>query len=191
MVLGNIQPKFTYGFNTKVAYKNWDLFVSLSGSCGNKLFNALACRLDRGNGYYYNPLGEVANRWTVTNPSNTIQKASSATSIYADDRFVENASYLKFRNIQLGYTLPVPQITKDAKLRLYVSLQNFFTITSYSGYDPEANRNGIDETSALYQEWTMVPTLLPKRCCLDLTSPCNATSNIAISNIGTSKHRKL
>ena len=151
VVLGNIQPTFTYGFNTKVAYKNWDLFVSLSGSYGNKLFNALACRLDRGNGYYYNPLGEVANRWTVTNPSNTIQKASSATSIYADDRFVENASYLKFRNIQLGYTLPVPQITKDAKLRLYVSLQNFFTITSYSGYDPEANRNGIDETSALYQ----------------------------------------
>ena len=151
VVLGNIQPKFTYGFNTKVAYKNWDLFVSISGSYGNKLFNALACRLDRGNGYYYNPLAEVADRWTVTNPSNTIQKASSATSIYADDRFVENASYLKFRNIQLGYTLSVPQITKDAKLRLYVSLQNFFTITNYNGYDPEANRNGIDETSALYQ----------------------------------------
>ena len=151
VVLGNIQPKFTYGFNTKVAYKNWDLFVSISGSYDNKLFNALACRLDRGNGYYYNPLAEVADRWTPTHPSNTIQKATSATSIYADDRFVENASYLKFRNIQLGYTLPVPQITKDAKLRLYVSLQNFFTITNYSGYDPEANRNGIDETSALYQ----------------------------------------
>ena len=151
VVLGNIQPKFTYGFNTKVNYKNFDLFVSLNGSYGNKLFNALACRLDRGNGYYYNPLAEVADRWTTTNPSNTIQKATSATSIYADDRFVENASYLKVRNIQLGYTLPVPQITKDAKLHLYISLQNFFTITNYSGYDPEANRNGIDETSALYQ----------------------------------------
>ena len=55
------------------------------------------------------------------------------------------------RNIQLGYTLRVPQITKDAQLRLYVSLQNFFTITGYNGYDPEANRNGIDETNALYQ----------------------------------------
>ncbi|MBQ9649627.1 MAG: TonB-dependent receptor [Prevotella sp.] len=151
VVLGNIQPKFTYGFNTKVAYKNIDLFVSLSGSYGNKLFNALACRLDRGNGYYYNPLAEVADRWTPTNPSNTIQKASSATSIYADDRFVENASYLKVRNIQLGYTLKVPQITKDAQVRLYVSLQNFITITGYNGYDPEANRNGIDETNALYQ----------------------------------------
>ena len=151
VVLGNIQPKFTYGFNTKVAYKNWDLFVSASGSYGNKIFNELACRLDRGNGYYYNPLAEVANRWTPTNPSNTIQKASNATSIYTDDRFVENASYLKIRNIQLGYTLPVPSITKDTKLRLYVALQNFFTFTSYSGYDPEANRSGSSETSALYQ----------------------------------------
>ena len=151
VVLGNIQPDFTYGFNTKVTYKNLDFFLSLSGSYGNKLFNALACRLDRGNGYYYNPLAEVADRWTPTNPSNTIQKAGSATSIYADDRFVEDASYLKFRNIQLGYTIPLKQITRDAKVRLYVALQNFFTITSYSGYDPEANRNGIDETSALYQ----------------------------------------
>ena len=151
VVLGNIQPKFTYGFNTKVAYQQWDLFISASGSYGNKLFNELACRLDRGNGYYYNPLAEVANRWTPTNPSNTIQKASNATSIYTDDRFVENASYLKIRNIQLGYTLPVPSITKGTKLRLYVSLQNFFTFTGYSGYDPEANRSGSNETSALYQ----------------------------------------
>jgi len=150
VVLGNIQPKFTYGFNTKLKYKNLDFFLSLSGSYGNKLFNALACRLDRGN-FYYNSLAEVAGRWTTSNPSQTIQKASSITSIYADSRFVEDASYLKVRNIQLGYTFPLKQITKDAKVRLYVSLQNFFTITSYSGYDPEANRNGIDETSALYQ----------------------------------------
>ena len=150
VVLGNIQPKFTYGFNTKVAYKNWDIFVSLSGSYGNKLFNALAFRLARGS-YSYNPLAKVVDRWTTTNPSNSIQKASSSSSSYIDDRFVEDASYLKFRNIQLGYTLSVPQITKDASLRIYVSLQNFFTITNYSGYDPEANRSGKDETSALYQ----------------------------------------
>lgn len=150
VVLGNIQPKFTYGFNTKLQYKNFDFFLSLSGSYGNKLFNALACRLERGN-FYYNSLAKVAERWTVNNPSQSVQKASSITSIYADSRFVENASYLKVRNIQLGYTLPLKQLTKDAKLRLYISLQNFFTITSYSGYDPEANRNGIDETSALYQ----------------------------------------
>lgn len=151
VILGNIQPKFTYGFNTKFSYDKVDFFVSLSGSYGNKLFNALACRLERGNGYYYNPLASVANRWTENNPSNTIQKASSATSIYADSRFVEDASYLKVRNIQIGYTVPLSNITKDAKIRLFASLQNFITITDYRGYDPEANRNGIDDTSSLYQ----------------------------------------
>lgn len=150
VVLGNIQPKFTFGFNTTLRYKRFDLFISLSGSYGNKLFNALACRLERGN-FYYNSLASVADRWTTTNPSNTIQKASSSTSICADDRFVEDASYLKFRNIQLGYTMPLRWVTKDAKLKVFVSLQGFFTITGYSGYDPEANRNGTDDTCSLYQ----------------------------------------
>lgn len=148
--LGNVQPDFTYGFNTKFTYKKFDFFLSLSGSQGNQLFNALACRLERGN-YYYNALSTVAYRWTTTNPSNTVQKATTATSIFPDSRFVEDASYLKVRNIQLGYTFPLKQITRDANIRLYASLQNFFTITGYRGYDPEANRNGIDETSSLYQ----------------------------------------
>lgn len=150
VVLGNIQPDFTFGFNSKWQWKNLDFFVSLAGSVGNKLFNALASRLERGN-FYYNSLGNVADRWTPNNPSNTIQKASSITSIFADDRFVEDASYLKVRNIQVGYTLPLKFVGNSAKARIYLALQNFFTITGYSGYDPEANRNGIDETSALYQ----------------------------------------
>ena len=69
----------------------------------------------------------------------------------SDDRYVEDASYLRIKNIQLGYTLKAPQLTRDARLRLYVSLQNFFTFTGYSGYDPEASRNGMDEHSSLYQ----------------------------------------
>lgn len=151
VVLGNAQPDFTYGFSTKLAYKNWDFFVSASGSHGNKLFNELLLRLERPNALYYNPLSQAKDRWTPTNPSNTIQKATNDISVYTDDRYVEDASYLKIRNIQLGYTLPVPQITKDAKVRLYLALQNFFTFTNYSGYDPEASRSGHDETSSLYQ----------------------------------------
>lgn len=151
VVLGNIQPDFTFGINTKLQWKSFDLLVTIAGSYGNQLFNALACRLEKGN-FYWNALASVVDRWTTTNPSNTIQKASSSTSIYSDDRYVEDASYLKFRNIQLGYTLPpLKFISKNARLRVYVALQNFFTITGYSGYDPEANRNGIDETSSLYQ----------------------------------------
>ena len=149
-VLGNSQPKFTYGFNTTLNYKRWDLTVSLNGSYGNKLFNGLATRLTKGS-TYYNALAVVADRWTPTNPSNLIQKANDNLTIVSDDRYVEDASYLRIKNIQLGYTLPVPQVTKDARLHFYLSLQNFFTFTPYSGYDPEASRNGMDEHSALYQ----------------------------------------
>ena len=148
--LGNSQPKFTYGLNTTLKYKNWDLFVNFAGSYGNKLYNGLATRLTKGS-TYYNSLAVVADRWTPTNPSNTIQKASNDLTVVSDSRYVEDASYLRVKNIQLGYTLAVPQVAKDARLRLYVSLQNFFTITNYSGYDPEGGRNGADDQSALYQ----------------------------------------
>lgn len=148
--LGNSQPKFTYGLNTTLRYKNWDLFVNFAGSYGNKLYNGLATRLTKGS-TYYNSLAVVADRWTPSNPSNTVQKASNDLTVVSDSRYVEDASYLRVKNIQLGYTLTVPQITKDARLRLYVSLQNFFTITNYSGFDPEGGRNGADDQSALYQ----------------------------------------
>ena len=134
-----------------MTYKNWDFFLSASGSHGNEVFNETALRLERPNALYYNPLRVALDRWTPEHPSNSVQKATNDISVFTDDRYVEDASYLKIRNIQLGYTLPVPQITKDAKVRLYVSLQNFFTFTNYSGYDPEATRSGESETSSLYQ----------------------------------------
>ena len=81
----------------------------------------------------YNSLATVADRWTPTHPSNTIAKATNSTSIVTDDRFVENASFLRVKNITLGYNLPVRQITKDTKARLFISLQNLITWTSYSG----------------------------------------------------------
>jgi len=150
VVLGNSQPKFTGGLSTTLSYKSVDLFVALHGSYGNKLFNTLRARFEK-TSTAYNSLATVADRWTPTNPSNTIAKATNSTSIVTDDRFTEDASFLRAKNITLGYTIPVRQITKDAKVRLFVSLQNFITLTPYSGYDPESNRNGQDESSGLYQ----------------------------------------
>ena len=149
-ILGNAQPKFTYGLNTTLKYKQFDLLIAIAGSYGNKLYNGLATRLTKGS-TYYNSLAVVADRWTPTHPSNEIQKASNDLTVVSDSRYVENASYLRVKNIQLGYTFPVPQITRDARLRLYHSLQNFFTITNYSGYDPEGGRNGASEQSGIYQ----------------------------------------
>lgn len=150
IILGNSQPKFTGGFSSTLTYKQWDFFFAFHGSYGNKLFNTLRARFEK-TSTDYNSLAAVADRWTPANPSHTIAKASNSTSIVTDSRFIEDASFLKARNISLGYTLPVRRITKDAKLRLSVSLLNFLTLTSYKGYDPESNRNGIDETSSLYQ----------------------------------------
>lgn len=87
-------------------------------------------------------------KWNVN--ANIAHNKNDLT-VVSDSRYVEDASYLRVKNIQLGYTLPVPQITKDARLRLYLSLQNFFTITNYSGYDPEGGRNGASEQSGIYQ----------------------------------------
>ena len=149
-ILGNAQPKFTYGLNTTLKYKQFDLLIAIAGSYGNKLYNGLATRLTKGS-TYYNSLAVVADRWTPTHPSNEIQKASNDLTVVSDSRYVENASYLRVKNIQLGYTFTVPQITRDTRLRLYLSLQNFFTITNYSGYDPEGGRNGASEQSGIYQ----------------------------------------
>ncbi|MDR1456280.1 MAG: TonB-dependent receptor [Tannerella sp.] len=150
VLLGNSQPKFSGGLNSSVSWKNFDLFVALQGSYGNRLFNTLRARFEK-TSTAYNSLATVADRWTPSNPSNTIARATNSTSIVTDDRFIEDASFLRAKNITLGYTLPVRQISKDARLRLSVSLQNFITWTPYSGYDPESNRNGVDESNGLYQ----------------------------------------
>ena len=124
IVLGNSQPKFTGGINSTLAYKKFDLLLLFQGSYGNKLFNTLRARFEK-TSTSYNSLATVAERWTPNNPSNTIAKATNSTSIVTDDRYIEDASFLRLKNITLGYNLPIKKVTKDAKLRLFVSLQNF------------------------------------------------------------------
>ncbi|HCC88057.1 MAG TPA: TonB-dependent receptor, partial [Prevotella sp.] len=136
VALGSIQPDFTYGFSTQLRWRNLDASVSFAGSHGNKLFNALGRRLEQ-TGDSYNLLRIVLNSWTETNPSNRYPLASKERTIsYIDSRYVEDASYLKLRNLTIGYTLPIPKSVK-AKVRIFATGSNLFTITPYSGYDPE------------------------------------------------------
>ena len=136
VALGSIQPDFTYGFSTQLRWRNLDASVSFAGSHGNKLFNALGRRLEQ-TGDSYNLLRTVLNSWTETNPSNRYPLASKERTIsYIDSRCVEDASYLKLRNLTIGYTLPMPKSVK-AKVRIFATGSNLFTITPYSGYDPE------------------------------------------------------
>jgi len=151
VVLGNSQPDFTYGFSTSFSYKKFDVSILFQGSQGNKLYNALRQNLETYS-TTYNGSAILADRWTTTNPSTTIPRAVETAQVYLDSRYIEDASFLKLKNLTIGYTLPF-RITnsKNSNLRIFVSAQNLLTITKYKGYDPEASRYGGDETNGLYQ----------------------------------------
>ncbi len=139
--IGNPFPKMTLGFDLNASYKGFDFNVFISGVYGNKLYNTNLYDL-QAMPRLFNAGVEVLDRWTPTNPSNTIPRAGAvAANAQASSRFVEDGAYTKLKNITLGYTLPGNLLkNKLTKLRIYVSAQNMITITKYSGLDPEVGR---------------------------------------------------
>lgn len=150
--IGNAIPNFTYGITLTAAYKGFDFTLFGSGASGNKIFNCI----NRPDYQMVNKLKEVFydNRWTLENPNGTKPRAGADNmDKYAcSSAMVYDGSYFKIKQIQLGYNLPKHLLKKVAinSLRLYVSLDDFFTITKYPGFDPEASANatsgmGIDK----------------------------------------------
>ena len=139
VVLGSAQPDFTYGFSTQLRYKSWNLSLNFQGSYGNKLYNQMEQALESPNASY-NASTKLLDRWTELTPSTTIPRAFAQNnySAYLDSRYVEDASYLRLKNLQIGYNFQ-PRLGNNQKLGiyLYASAQNLLTITNYSGYDPE------------------------------------------------------
>lgn len=135
-VTGNPNPKFIYGFSTNFAYKGFDLSAFFSGSQGNKIFNASRIAFE-------NPLGQrnmlatMANRWTPMNLSDKYAGAFQGGRLPLSNYFIEDGSYLRCKNITLGYRLPAVKGVRN--IRLYLSANNLFTLTDYSGFDPEVN----------------------------------------------------
>lgn len=145
VVLGSIQPDFTYGFSTTLTYKDWTLFASFQGSQGNDIYNSLRQTLETPS-KNYNGSKALLNRWTTDNPSTTIGKAYSLTTYanYLDSRYVEDGSFLKLKNLTLSYILPVRiNSAPKTRIKVFASATNLFTITGYKGYDPEI-ASGID-----------------------------------------------
>ncbi|KAA6327570.1 TonB-dependent receptor SusC [termite gut metagenome] len=142
-IVGSVQPDFTYGFSTTLRYKAFSLFASFQGTQGNDVINSLRQSLESPN-LSYNLLATLVDRWTPTNPSNTIPKAANTTTIRLDSRYIEDASFLKLRNVTLSYTLPIKiQAAPTTKFRVFAAGQNLLTFTKYSGYDPEIS-SGTD-----------------------------------------------
>lgn len=141
--LGSVQPKFLYSFSNTFNYKRFDLYVFFQGSYGNKIYNLLREELELTN-LGQNASSALLNRWTPTNPSNTIPRASYSPVAQVIDRYMEDGSYLRLKNISLGYNFSPEAAHKilAKQIRIYVSAQNLLTLTHYKGYDPEVNTFG-------------------------------------------------
>lgn len=143
--IGDPTPDFTYGINGDIAFKGVDLSFFLQGVQGNDVYNGTV-RYDFN---FVNRPASVLGRWTGEGTSTTEPRVTVTDpnqNVRVSDRFVEDGSYLKLKNVQLGYTLPNDLLAKlkCSKFRVYVSAQNLLTFTNYSGLDPEIGTIGFD-----------------------------------------------
>ncbi len=172
--IGSPMPKYTFGWTNTFRYKNFDLSIFLNGSYGNKVLNYTKIKLTNMKSTWTNQLVDVKNRarlepidaakakaagtnWAndvtnvrVANPDATLPRASVNDPNDNDrisDRYIEDGSYIRLKNISLGYTVPKKWISKWGleNLRVYCNIQNLLTITGYDGYDPEI---GVSTTSS-------------------------------------------
>lgn len=140
--LGNPNPDFTYSMTNNFTYKDFDLSIFLNGSYGGKILNAVNYQLEGGYQLYQNQLAAEANYWTPSNPNSNIPAPRSSfgnNNLVMSDRFLESASYLRLQNVRLGYNLPTQwaRYIKMNHLKVFVSGQNLYVFTKYSGLDPE------------------------------------------------------
>jgi TonB-dependent starch-binding outer membrane protein SusC len=147
--IGNPNPDFTYGFNVRLFFKNFDLEALFYGVQGGKVLNFTHWFLD----FYPSFAGigkstSVLNAWTPTNTNTSIPKfenvSNFSTNAELNSYYVEDASYLRMRNLKIGYTIPANVLRKAGieRLRFFVQGTNLFTSTNYSGTDPEVS--GVD-----------------------------------------------
>ncbi|WP_228450598.1 SusC/RagA family TonB-linked outer membrane protein [Chryseolinea soli] len=151
-VVGNPNPKFIGGFTNTFNYKNFDLSIFLQWSYGNDVFNGSRLYLEslqRGD----NQTTAVLRRWKKPGDITDIPRATSdpvaaANNVRVSSRFIEDGSYLRVKNVTIGYTLRSKFSDKVmlSSLRIYASAQNLFTFTKYNGLDPEVNYSGNDIT---------------------------------------------
>lgn len=152
--LGSFIPKFSYGANLGANYKNFDFTLYLQGVQGNKIYNGTKV-IEQGMLRLFNAGTDVLNAWTSNNTNTDVPRAVSGdpnNNSRSSDRFIENGSYMRVKNVSIGFTVPskaLAALTKDAitKARIYVSATNLLTFTKYSGLDPEIGVNGSSTDS--------------------------------------------
>ena len=138
-IIGNPNPDFTGGITNTFRFYNFDMSLFFTFSYGNDILNMNRYYLEEGRSLSSNQFASYADRWTVDNPNGKLPRARSANNTaWGSDRYVEDGSYLRLKNLNIGYTLPV-QVSQRffvSNMRIYFSAQNLFTVTGYSGQDP-------------------------------------------------------
>lgn len=140
-VIGHGLPLHTGGFINNFEWKGFDLSIFLQWSYGNDVINYNRVLLESLQGRHLNQLATAANHWRPDNPTDYLWAPNRGLNNLHTSREVEDASFLRLKNIQLGYTLPAKWLrgTRLASVRLYLSAQNVATLTRYTGYDPEVS----------------------------------------------------
>lgn len=147
--IGSPIPKFTFGFTNNFTFGNFDASVFLQGSYGAKIFNFLKWQLTSMNNAYYNQMTDVLDRYSADNTDGTLPRftTTNTNNTYISDRYIEDGSYLRVQNLTVGYRFSKSLIerVKLSNLRVYMSAQNLYTFTKYTGYDPEIGSydNGV------------------------------------------------
>ena len=145
-IIGCGQPLHTGGFNNSLTWKNFDLNIFFSWSYGNDILNANRLVFESGWKAQTNQLASFANRWTPENAYSDIPRTSATGSEEYSSRVIEDGSFLRLKNVSLGYTIPSRSLRKAgiSSMRVYVSADNIWTLTNYSGPDPEVStRNSV------------------------------------------------
>jgi TonB-linked SusC/RagA family outer membrane protein len=143
-IIGSPYPDFTYGVNFSAEYKHFDFTLFLQGVQGGDIFNQQ--RLNTYFNYNQDVVTDVLNSWSPLNENTNIPKASTRLTSQSgrpSSFFIENGSYLRVKNLQIGYNVNTSHLVNGAikRLRIYAGVQNLLTFTKYSGYDPEVSNN--------------------------------------------------
>ncbi|SKD09111.1 TonB-linked outer membrane protein, SusC/RagA family [Chitinophaga ginsengisegetis] len=165
VILGNALPDYTGGITNTFGYRGVDLSFFLYWSYGNKVYNQTRNMLERMSGYNNGDV-RTLNRWTPENTITDVPRAvfndpatpNSLTNGEVSQRFVEDGSFIRMKNVTLGYTFR-PELLKKVRIssaRIYASAQNLFLITSYSGLDPESQNQSV-KNSQLGIDWAVQP----------------------------------
>jgi TonB-dependent starch-binding outer membrane protein SusC len=147
--LGSNIPKYTYGFTINLDYKGFDFMAFAQGAAGNKIFQGLRRLEITTANYQTKALGRWHGEGTSTDYPRLTDSDPNHNFSWMSDSYLEKGDYLRLKIMQLGYTLPSRLVSKAgiSRLRLYVTAENLFTVTQYTGYDPEVGGDifGIDK----------------------------------------------